>query len=100
MVLSVRPSVVLTFLLFGVPAPVQAATRTNPPYLRTSLDDAPPAAVSLEPRRIRSSLDDATVVLPLATGRLIRLSLDGDRETYGRLLLERAQSRRIRTTLD
>jgi len=119
MVLFVRWFLALPLLLVGVAAPGHAATRNAPPYLRTSLDDAAPAAPAPGPRRIRSTLDDAG---PIATrslgdspshvtfppeagatklpGRLIRLSLDDGQVSYGHLVLAQRQPRRIRTTLD
>jgi hypothetical protein len=114
MVLFVRCCLALPLLLLAVSRPAAAASRTTPPYLRTSLDDAAPVAPPSQPRRIRSSLDDLSVtatlgsagspshiVFPLeVAGRLIRLSLDEGQVSYGHLVLARPQPRRIRTTLD
>ena len=85
-----------------------AASVTAPSYLRTSLDEQPPASPSgREPRRFRTTLDDAShASFPLDTarldsaGRLIRISLDDGVALYGHLSPMQSQARRYRTTLD
>jgi hypothetical protein len=90
-------------------SPHALAGALTPTYVRTSLDgDQPVPMGSPEPRRIRATLDEqpspspSHASFPLdSAGRLIRVSLDdGTTSIYGYLSPVRAQTRRVRTTLD